>query len=249
MKVSVIMACFNSAEFINDALNSINSQDHDDVQLIVIDGGSTDGTLDILYAAGQVIDVLLSEPDRGVYDAMNKGLELATGDIVCFLNSDDFYARPSVLSDVVGYFDLNPDVDILLGNVEYVERYNARLVTRSYSSLNFRPWKLSFGFMPAHPATFAKKLVFEEVGFFNTDYRIAGDYEWFLRAFKFHDFKISSVNLTQVFMRQGGLSSNGLKSAMCIIREQYRALKFNGYYASYIALFIKIPIKIVKFYF
>ena len=182
MKVSIITVCFNSELTIEHTINSVKSQDYPNIEHIIVDGGSIDSTLNIIESISSHNSVLISEPDLGIYDAMNKGLNKATGDVVALLNSDDYYPRDNIISQIVDFFTSNPSVAIVFGNVYYVKANDLTKPIRHYSSYNFSPWKMRFGFMPAHPAAFIKYSAYEKIGFYSVGYKIASDFEWFVRA-------------------------------------------------------------------
>lgn len=244
-KITVITVCFNSVATIADCLRSVAEQTWPNVERIVIDGASTDGTLDILapYRAG--IAQLVSEPDHGIYDAMNKGLALATGDVVAFLNSDDRYLDPEVLAEVVAQFRAGT-FDAVFGDVDFVRSESPDGVIRRFNSGAFRPDRLASGWMPAHPALFVRKAVFDRVGPFKTDYRIAGDFEFIARAFGNGDLRYAYLPRVLVRMRLGGASTSGLRSLIQLNREVLRACRENGISTSMWRLLMKYPAKLLE---
>ncbi|WP_044408417.1 glycosyltransferase family 2 protein [Thiomicrospira microaerophila] len=245
MKISIITVCYNSKAFIASAINSVLSQDVGDIEYIIIDGASKDGTVSIVESFGGRVTHFVSEPDKGIYDAMNKGLALATGDVIGILNSDDFYPNPSVIADVVQAFADNPDLDMVLGNVDFVHPDDLTRPVRFYSSFNFKPWKMRFGFMPAHPAAFIKRSAYERVGPYTLGYKIGADFEWFVRAFLVHKLSYVKLNKTLVRMREGGVSTSGFKSYWIISKEVRRALQENGVYSNLAFVMIRLPIKLL----
>ena len=243
MKISIITVCYNSQAFIASAINSVLSQDVGYIEYIIIDGASKDGTVSIVESFGGRVMHFVSEPDKGIYDAMNKGLALASGDVIGILNSDDFYPNPSVIADVVQAFADNPDVDMVLGNVDFVHPDDLTRPVRFYSSFNFKPWQMRFGFMPAHPAAFIKRTAYERVGPYKLGYKIGADFEWFVRAFLLHKLSYVKLNKTLVRMREGGVSTSGLKSYWVSSKEQLRALRENCVYSNLAFVVIRLPIK------
>ena len=182
MKISVITVCFNSAQTIESTLRSVANQTDAEVEHIVVDGASTDNTATILQSHLDQLARVISGPDRGIYDAMNKGVRAATGDVIGFLNADDVYAHQNVLATVAEIME-REHLDALFGDVAFF-RPGSRIRTfRRYSSARFRPDRIAWGWMPAHPALFVRREVFQQVGAFRTDYRIAGDFEFVARAF------------------------------------------------------------------
>lgn len=248
MKITVITVSYNSSATIVDTLRSVGTQSHQDVEHLVIDGRSTDGTVQIVEDHGRPNLVLSSGPDKGIYDAMNKGLALATGDVIGILNSDDFYLNTFVIADVVQAFADNVDVDMVLGNTDFVRPDDLIKPVRLYSSFYFAKWKMRFGFMPAHPAAFIKRSAYEKVGSYKLDYAIGADFEWFVRALLVHKLSYVKLNKTLVRMREGGVSTSGLKSYWISSLEQLRALRENGIYSNLAFTLIRLPIKFFQKY-
>ncbi len=176
VKVSIITVVFNGAKYIRSAIQSVLSQDYDNIEYIVIDGGSTDGTVDIVKEYQDKISVFISEPEGGIYDAMNKGIELATGNVIGILNSDDFYINELTIGKVVKEFK-EKKVDSVYADFVYVEPKNLNKTVRYYDSGNFNPLMFSYGWMPAHPTFFVKRKVYEKYGVFRTDLKIAADFD------------------------------------------------------------------------
>lgn len=210
MTVSIITVCYNSAATIEDTITSVLSQDYKNIEYIVIDGGSSDATLDIINKYREQISIVISEPDKGIYDAMNKGIKNATGNIVGILNSDDFYETKDVISEIVNNFDI--DTDIVFGNLIFVKPENIKKITRFYSLPHFKAWKLRFGWMPPHPATFIKKSVYDKYGLYKINYKISADYEVFVRFLLVNKVNFKHINKILVRMRDGGVSTSGLRS-------------------------------------
>ncbi|MFT6989333.1 MAG: glycosyltransferase involved in cell wall biosynthesis [Paraglaciecola sp.] len=248
MKVTVVTVSYNSSAFIRLAIESVLAQNYSNVEYIIIDGNSTDDTLAIVNEYSDRIGCVVSEPDKGIYDAMNKGVELATGDIIGVLNSDDFYSSPDVISEVVNVFKHNEGVALLFGNVDFVSERNLIKPVRKYSSFNFSPWKMRFGFMPAHPATFIKKAVYNEVGLYKVGYKIAADFDMFIRVLVKHKFKYTKIDKTLVRMRLGGASTSGFKSYWVSTKEIARSLNENGVYSNFWFVFLRLPIKFFQLF-
>ena len=230
MKISVITAVFNAADTIADTLRSVATQTHPNVEHIVIDGASTDATLARIAEYGAHLAKLVSEPDLGIYDAMSKGLMLATGDVVCFLNADDFYAHTHVLAMVATEM-ADEKLEALLADVVFVHSSRIDKVVRYYNAQRFQPSRLAFGAMPAHPALFVRRRIFERVGGFKKDYQIAGDFEWVVRAFGGISPVIQHYTFLPqalVTMRLGGASTANFKNRWRINLEMRRACRENG---------------------
>ncbi|BET12278.1 glycosyltransferase family 2 protein [Pandoraea sputorum] len=248
MKISVITVCYNSAKTIEHALRSVATQDFPDIEHVVIDGASKDNTLEVIRAHGQHVAKLISERDRGIYDAMNKGLSHATGDVICFLNSDDRYIRTDVLSRVAELMAAN-DLDALYGDVAFFREEAPDTVIRRFRSDRFTPERLANGWMPAHPALFLRREVYERVGPFKTDYRIAGDFEFIVRAFGGAQ-KLRYQHLPEVLvhMMHGGASTGGLKAKVTLNREFLRACRENGVDTNMFKLLSRYPLKMLEMF-
>ena len=247
MKISIITVCYNSETTIRDTIKSVLAQEYSDIEYIIVDGGSSDGTLDIIRKYENRINTVKSEPDKGIYDAMNKGIHLATGDVIGILNSDDFFEYPSVISDVVDQFKSNPKSSLVFGDVVIVEPSNTQKIVRFYDSDKFRTWKLRFGWMPPHPASFFKCSAYEQVGNYSLDYKIASDYELFVRMLMVHKLSYTRINKVLVRMRAGGISTSGIKTSILLNSEIVKACKNNGIYTNLFFVLLKIPFKFLEF--
>lgn len=248
MKVTVITVCFNSASTLGRALTSVFDQDYKNFECIVIDGGSSDGTLDILDSFRSSLHCVISEPDKGIYDAMNKGLERATGDIVCFLNADDEYATQDVFSRVVGIMSKG-STDALIGDVDFFHEKNPNRIVRRYRSGRFKPSRLAWGWMPAHPAFFLRREIYQRVGEFDTSYRIAGDFEHIVRVFSESTLHYRYCSKVLVRMQTGGVSTSGWKSKVLLNREVLRACRENGVSTNIFKVLSKYPLKLMELFF
>lgn len=246
MRVSIITVCYNSTQYIRTAIESVIIQDYSDIEYIIIDGSSTDSTISIVSEYKDRIAHIVSEPDKGIYDAMNKGIALATGDVIGILNSDDFYPHNEVISDVVKVFERNPDIDMVLGNVDFVKPDNLNKIVRKYSSFNFSPWKLRFGFMPAHPAAFIKESAYEQVGMYKLGYKIGADFDMFVRMLVVQKLHYVKLNKVLVRMRTGGVSTSGMMSYVTATKEMMRSLKENNIFTCWSFILIRLSIKLVQ---
>lgn len=231
---------------LRQAIESVLSQTYHDIEYIIIDGGSTDGTVEIVREYSNRIAQFISEPDGGIYDAMNKGIALASGDIIAFLNADDLYAANDVIANVADVF-LRSEADVVFGDLVYVDRLDISNVVRFYSARNFAPWKLRFGWMPPHPATFVRAEVYREAGGFDTAYRIASDYEFMVRIFHVYRRRYRWMDQILVRMRLGGISTSGLLTTLQINREIARACRKNGLYTTTPLLMLKAPWKVLEY--
>lgn len=247
MKVSVLTAVKNNVETIDQCINSVSDQSYDNIEHIIIDGGSTDGTLDIIKKHGNAVSRLVSEHDQGIYHALNKGIEMATGDIVGFLHADDFYVNHNVIESVVSHMT-KFNVDSCYGDLEYVSRKDTEKVIRYWKSCPFEDGLLRKGWMPPHPTFFVKRHIYNKHGYFNTDFRIAADYELILRFLGKE--KVSTYYIPEVLvrMRTGGASNKNLINLLRKTTEDFRAMKLNNLNGSLYAIISKNISKIPQFF-
>lgn len=245
MKVSIITVARNSQATIAHTINSVLNQDYQNIEYIVVDGCSTDATTRIIKSYGDKINKFISEPDKGMYDAMNKGLKLATGDAVGILNSDDFYENNSVVSQVVREFGRSL-VDLVFGDIVFVNPQDTEQIVRYYSSANFHPDKFSWGWMPAHPSCFLKRKVYNKYGYYRTDYKLASDYELLLRFMKIHNISYSYLPDVLVKMRPGGASNKNLACRWISNQEVLRACTEHGIETHFLKLLARYPLKILE---
>lgn len=244
-RISVITVCYNSAATLERALRSVAEQDWSVVEHIVIDGASTDESMEIVERNRSQLAHVISEPDKGIYDAMNKGLCLASGDVICFLNADDHYAHAHVLSLVAVQMRENR-LDALMGDVGFFNKDEPMRIVRRYRSDRFHPSRLEWGWMPAHPALFLSSKVVHRVGRFKTNYQIAGDFEFIVRAFYKHSLRYQHLAQILVHMQTGGASSAGLRSKILLNQEVLRACRENGVKTNILKILSKYPAKILE---
>ena len=237
MKVSIITVTFNSEKYLEDTLESIFSQSYPDIESIVIDGKSTDGTLSILQKYQNKI-TYISEPDTGIYDAMNKGIALATGDIIGILNSDDVLFDKEIINNVV--YSFSSDVDCVYGNVILVSESNK--IVRNYSSANFKLKDFEFGHMPPHPSFYVRKEAFQKFGIYNTSFKISADYDLLLRFLYIHKLKSKYLDFILVKMRDGGISSS-LKNKWLLNKEILKACQLQKINTNFIKVYSKYIFK------
>jgi glycosyltransferase involved in cell wall biosynthesis len=223
-KVSIITVVLNNAKEVQVAIESVLSQDYPNIEYIVIDGKSTDGTMSIVNSY-ESIDFIVSEQDNGLYDAMNKGIKLSTGDIVGILNSDDSYLDKSVISDLVSLM-VSSDSDLVFSDLLIVKK-GTKKISRYYMAHYFRPWMLKIGYMPPHPTTLLKKDLYDNFGNFSLDYKIVSDFDLFVRLFNFKNIKWNYLNRITVIMQDGGISNSGFIGKISIALEINRCLKNN----------------------
>lgn len=242
MKISIITVVYNN-ECIATAIESVIRQDYPWIEYIVVDGGSTDHTLDIIAAYRNKIQKVVSEPDLGIYDAINKGIKLATGDVLGLLHSDDFLADEGVISRIAKLFQEHPNTDAAYADVIFTDRQDLNKVTRYYSSKHFKPWMFKFGFQPAHPTFYAKRALFAQYGLYSTCYKIAGDFELLMRFLYIHKVKTLYVRDVWVKMRMGGVSTAGFKSLFKLNGEILQACKCNEVYSNTLMVYSKYMVK------
>lgn len=247
MRVSIITVVYNAVNTIESTLLSVAQQTFPNVEYLVIDGGSSDGTQEVISSHGHGIAKFVSEPDHGIYDAMNKGIALATGDVIGFLNADDVYADGNVLARVAAIMERH-HLDALYGDVAFFRHENPERAIRRYSSAHFRPDRIAWGWMPAHPALFVKREVFQKTGPFRTDYRIAGDFEFVARAFGKQPLRYRHLPEVLVRMRMGGVSTSGWRNTLLLNREVLRACRENGIQTNLLKVLSKYPAKLLEYF-
>lgn len=245
MKVSIITVVWNNKETIKEAIESVLNQTYQDIEYILVDGASTDGTLDIVKNYGNKINKLISEPDKGIYDGLNKGVNIATGDIICFLHSDDFYANKDIINKVVNEFKNDNLLDGVYGDLIYTPKNDTQKVLRYWKSKEFKSDILKKGWMPAHPTLFLKREVYMQYGKFDLSFKIAADYDFMLRILS---AGIKTKYMPQVLykMRVGGESNKSIKNIILKSKEDLKALKQNNIGGVY-TLLLKNLSKIIQF--
>ena len=237
MKISVITVTYQSVGTLEEAMRSVLRQSWPDVEYIVVDGGSTDGTVETIRRMEPEFNGRLrwiSEPDHGIYDAMNKGIRMAAGEVVGILNSDDFFSAPDVLERVSAAFASDAGLEGVYGDVRYVEPENTARTVRHYSSAGFTRKKLVYGLMPAHPSFYARKTCFDRFGLYDTRYRISADYDMFVRLIWVGNIRTRYMPFDFVTMRNGGASSSGFSARWRIMREHLRSAREHGMPSSFL---------------
>lgn len=248
MKVSVITATWNSGATLRDTLESVLRQTYPDIEHIIVDGGSTDGTLALVKEYEPRYNGRLryiSEPDKGIYDAMNKGIRMAMGNVVGILNSDDFYTSDNAVETIVKKMERN-DVDAIYGDIHYVNVSDLNKYVRYYSSKPFHRCWMRLGFMPAHPSFYCRREVYVKYGAFDISYKVAADFENLLRLIFVNKIKTAYIPKDFVTMRTGGASSSGIQSHKQIMRDHLRALKENGIYSNIFLLSLRYVYKVYE---
>lgn len=243
--ISVVTATWNCADTIRDCLDSVASQTYPHIQHVVIDGASNDGTVDVLRLNQHQLAAFVTEPDKGIYDALNKGIAHASGDIVGFLHADDVYADADVLARVATAFE-DPAVQAVYGDLQYVQKADTNKVVRYWQSAPFSPPMLANGWMPPHPTLYIRREWYQRIGGFDTRYRIAADYFSILQLFSHPDFNTVYLPQVLVKMRVGGESNRSLKNIIRKSREDMDALRRVGV-GGYITLLRKNLCKLKQF--
>ena len=244
LKVSIITVVYNNAEYIGSAIQSVLNQDYDNIEYIVIDGGSTDGTIDIAKKYQDKISVLISESDKGIYDALNKGIANCTGDVVAILHSDDVFCNTCVVSDMMRKMD-ESKAELCFSDMVIVDN-SSRKVLRYYMANYFKRWMFRIGWMPPHPTCFINKSLFDEFGGYSTEYKIAGDFDFLVRVFYGRNIRWAYLNQISIRMSQGGVSNSGWYSKKLIINEINRSLQSNGVWSLSIFQSIRYLIRLME---
>lgn len=246
MKISIITIAYNSAATIEDTIKSVLAQSHEDLEYILVDGASKDATMDIVNKYKSRISTIISEPDKGIYDAMNKGVLAASGDVIGILNSDDFYADEDVLKDVNAKFEESP-IEGLYADLVYVDRNNPLRIIRNWKSGVYEHGLFRKGWMPPHPTFFVKKACYDRLGIYNTSLRSAADYELMLRFIHKEEIKITYLPRIITKMRVGGQSNVSLKNRIKANKEDRKAWEMNGLKPGVFTL-VRKPLSKIKQY-
>ena len=256
MKITLITVCYNSAATLPTAIESVLAQQGVDLEYIVVDGGSTDGTIDIIkeYSTRSTCSTrlsfkLISEPDQGMYDAINKGIRMATGDVVGILNADDMFESPDTLAHIVDCFsrvDRVERVEVVYADIRFVKD-DLQTTLRYYSAKRWKPWMFQWGKMPPHPSVYIRRELFEKLGLYKLGYDIAADYELLIRYLRSAGIKTHYLNECVVRMRMGGKSTRGWKSFVTLNKEIVRGNLENGYFCCFPMLLPKYFFKVFEF--
>lgn len=245
MKLSIITSVWNNKETIKDAIESVLNQTYENIEYVLVDGGSSDGTIDIVKSYGDRISKFVSEKDKGIYDGLNKGVSLATGDVVAFLHSDDLYENNTVVEEIAKMFQADSSLDGVYGDLIYTYKDDTSKVLRYWKSRDFDKKLLARGWMPAHPTLFLKRDVYERFGGFDLSFKIAADYDFMLRVLN-GGIKVKYIPQVLYKMRVGGESNKSIKNIMLKSREDLQALKKNNVGGVY-SLLLKNLSKITQF--
>lgn len=244
MKISIITVTYNSAATVKDTLESVKKQDYPDIEHILIDGASKDETVSIIKSYPNV--KWISEKDNGLYDAINKGIQMATGDVIGILNSDDFFPDKGVVSAIADEF-MQSNIDAVFGNIAFVRPDNLQKIVRLYSSKRFTPKKFAYGYMPAHPSFYVKKSCYDQFGLYQLDYEIAADYELVMRFIYKNNINYQYIDKILVYMRTGGVSNKNWLSRYTLNKEIIKACEENGVKTNMATLSLKYFSKVFEY--
>lgn len=248
MKVSIITVTHNSARFLQDCIDSVISQTYTDIEHVVVDGASSDGTVDIIKKNNKHIAKWISEEDNGMYDAINKGMQMASGDVIGILNSDDMLASAGVIEQIVNYFNEHT-VDSVYGDLVYIDQRNTKKIIRYWKGLSYNRFRFNYGWMPAHPTFYVRKELLSDLGGYESHYFTAADYEFMARYLYKYRISAKYLPLLIVKMRVGGASNRTLFNRLRANRRDYLAMKVNDIPFPHIASILKPLIKLRQYYF
>jgi glycosyltransferase involved in cell wall biosynthesis len=247
MKISIITVCFNSEKTLEKTINSVLSQNYKNIEYIIIDGGSEDSSLKIIDKYKDNITTIISEKDNGIYDGINKGIQRATGDVISLIHSNDMFVDENVISKIVNFFKSNSNFDIILADLAFKKKLEDKKITRYYSAKNFRPWMLRIGYSPPHLSAFFKTDIFKKVGLYKANFRIAGDFDFFVKCFLKHKIKFNYLEECLIFMSTGGKSGKNFLSYLISSKEINQSLKSNNIYSNIFITFLRFPFKLIQF--
>jgi glycosyltransferase involved in cell wall biosynthesis len=245
MRISIITVCYNRKNTIEKAMKSVFDQDYPDIEYIIVDGNSTDGTKEIIESYRDKISKYISEPDNGMYDAINKGLKLATGDVIGLMHSDDEFYDEKAVSRIVTRFKYDPSIEGVYGDGVYVSNDAQERMIRNRIGGAFSRQRIKSGWLPLHPTVYLKRKIFAKYGLYNVDFKIASDTEFLLRYLYKYKVKMSYINSYIVKMRMGGMSTN-FKRAFEVLYEDYKIYKFHGL-APFLVVFLKKSIALKQY--
>lgn len=246
MKVSIITVTLNSEKYLSDCIESVRKQNYKDIEHIIIDGKSTDATLQIINDNSEYISYWISETDRGMYDAINKGLEMATGDVVGILNSDDMFASADSVRSIVDCFETT-NTDSVFGNLVYVDPNNSQKIIRYWKGISYKRYRFRYGWMPAHPTFYIRRELIHQYGGYENHYFTAADYEFMTRYLFLHKVRSHYLDFMLVKMRNGGISNGSFKSRFRANRRDFLAMKKNKIPFAFIVSILKPILKLPQY--
>jgi glycosyltransferase involved in cell wall biosynthesis len=245
LKITIITVTYNSANTLNTAIESVLGQTYPNIEYIVVDGASKDGTAQLVKSYGDRIAKFVSEPDTGIYNAMNKGLKMATGNYIGYLHADDVLSSPTIVAEMVASIEANHP-DVVYGNLEYVAKDNLNKTIRYWKTDDFTPQRLKHGWMPPHPTVYINNDIYRRLMGYDESFKIAADYELMLRLFTIPNLKTVNLQQTMVKMRMGGASNRSLRNLWLKSNEDIRAMKKNNT-GGYATLIVKMASKLTQF--
>lgn len=248
MKVTIVTVVYNNERYIADAVESVLAQDYLDLEYIIVDGQSTDNTLKIIKSYGDKIAKVITESDKGLYDAMNKGIRAATGDIVGILNSDDIFNTNKVISTVVKTFQ-EENIDAVLGDIVFIKNKDHNHIIRKYTAKNWNTSLFSWGLMPPHPSFFVKKEFFEKFGYYKLHFKIASDFDLLTRFLLVNKINWKYLPFITTKMRMGGKSTDYFRTILTINKELVNSCKENGIHTNYFKIYMRYLLKSIGFFY
>lgn len=246
LKFSIVTICYNSEKTIAETISSVLKQDYPNIEHVIVDGLSSDSTVSIIKSMCHDKMNWISEKDFGLYDALNKGIKMCTGDVIGVLHSDDYLAHPQVISQLALLFENNSEIDAVSASVEIFKPGQTQKPFRVYDASKFKEWQFRIGIQPPHPGFYIRKSAHERVGYYNSAYKISGDFDWLLRAIKEEKLNVLYTNYVAVHMLDGGISSSGLGSKKLMNKENLRILKSHGIYSNLVIIYLKYFLKILQ---
>ena len=248
MKISVITVCYNCKNTIANTIESVLSQNHSNFEHIIVDGNSNDGTVEILQSYKSRIKKIISEKDNGIYDAINKGITASSGDIISLLHGNDIFSHQNVLSKVNEFFEKKKEMDLMIADLAFKKNLNDTYYVRYYDSKSFKPWMLRIGYSPPHLTAFYTKSAIKKIGPYRTNFKIAGDFDFFVRTFLVNKLNFESYSECLVFMSTGGLSGKNFFSYFISSSEINKSLRNNGFYSNILLTFLRFPFKLLQIF-
>ena len=245
MKITIITVCYNSDKTISRTIESVINQNYKNIEYIIIDGGSIDNTLNIIKQYDKKITTVVSETDNGIYDAINKGILLSSGEVVGILNSDDVFTNNDIISIIADTFRTNYEIDSVIGDIIFINKKGK--IHRNYSSKNWSPLKFTWGMMPPHPTFYCKRNLFHKFGFYRNDLKIAADYELMMRFLLLHNISFKYIPKIFVNMSLGGISTKNIFSNLKINKEVLYACHLNGVKTNILKIYTKYIFKILEY--